>query len=103
MVEHSFPIHILFIIPIPIPIPVLSLIPSQLHPLVARQCIKNKVSMVTTSYVSPEMASLHDSAVEAGVCLINECGLDPGIDHLLAMQCIDETHQANGKVRELRG
>lgn len=35
-------------------------------------------------------------AVEAGITVINEVGLDPGIDHLLAMECIDEVHQAGG-------
>ena len=55
--------------------------------------------MVTSSYVSPEMSSLHQSATNEGVCLINECGLDPGIDHMLSMRCIDETREANGKVR----
>ncbi len=54
--------------------------------------------MVTSSYVSPEMASLDQSAIDAGICILNECGLDPGIDHMLSMRCIDETHQANGKV-----
>ena len=75
-----------------------SLVPYQLHPIIAEKCVQNQVDMITTSYVTPQLASLHDSAVEAGVCLMNECGLDPGIDHMLAMQCIDETHKANGKV-----
>ena len=56
--------------------------------------------MVTCSYVSQEMADLNQSAINAGICILNECGLDPGIDHMLSMRCIDETHQANGKVEK---
>jgi alpha-aminoadipic semialdehyde synthase len=54
--------------------------------------------MVTASYCSPEMLKLHDSAVAAGVTIVNEVGLDPGIDHLLAMECFDEIHSHGGKV-----
>ena len=57
--------------------------------------------MVTSSYVSPELSSLHQSAKEAGIVIMNECGLDPGIDHMLAMDCIHEVHQENGKVRKI--
>ncbi|KAJ3597136.1 hypothetical protein NHX12_003536 [Muraenolepis orangiensis] len=60
------------------------------HPLVARQCIKRKVNMVTASYLSPEMKSLQHSAEQAGITIVNEMGLDPGIDHMLAMECIDQ-------------
>ena len=64
----------------------------------AKQCLSYKVNLVTASYVSPEMAALHEPAREAGITLINEVGLDPGIDHMLAMACIDETHSKGGKV-----
>lgn len=57
--------------------------------------------MVTASYVNPELASLHESAVQAGIVIMNECGLDPGIDHMLAMECIDRVHRDNGKVNNL--
>ncbi|XP_019849717.1 PREDICTED: alpha-aminoadipic semialdehyde synthase, mitochondrial-like [Amphimedon queenslandica] len=77
---------------------VMSLVPTTLHTIVARQCIDAKTNLVTASYVSPELASLHDSAQEAGVVIMNECGLDPGIDHLLAMDCIDNVHKNNGKI-----
>jgi alpha-aminoadipic semialdehyde synthase len=49
-----------------------------------------KVNMVTASYVSPQMAAMHDRAVSAGITIMNEIGLDPGIDHLTAMRIIDE-------------
>ncbi|XP_063230692.1 alpha-aminoadipic semialdehyde synthase, mitochondrial [Bacillus rossius redtenbacheri] len=77
---------------------VVSLLPRSLHALVARVCIQQGVHMVTASYCTPEMQELHASAVDAGVTVVNEVGLDPGIDHLLAMECFDEVHQAGGKV-----
>ncbi|XP_077600335.1 alpha-aminoadipic semialdehyde synthase, mitochondrial-like [Stigmatopora nigra] len=69
---------------------VISLLPYGLHPQVAKHCIEKKVNMVTASYLSPAMKDLHDRAVEAGVTLVNEMGLDPGIDHMLALECIDQ-------------
>ncbi|XP_057692582.1 alpha-aminoadipic semialdehyde synthase, mitochondrial-like [Corythoichthys intestinalis] len=69
---------------------VISLLPYGLHPQVAKHCIDKKVNMVTASYLSPAMKDLHDRAVEAGVTLVNEMGLDPGIDHMLALECIDQ-------------
>ena len=46
--------------------------------------------MVTASYCTDAMRALHKEAVEAGVTVVNEVGADPGIDHLLAMECFDE-------------
>uniref|UniRef100_A0A8C5HAP5 Alpha-aminoadipic semialdehyde synthase, mitochondrial n=1 Tax=Gouania willdenowi TaxID=441366 RepID=A0A8C5HAP5_GOUWI len=69
---------------------VISMLPYSFHPLVAKHCIKQKVNMVTASYLSPAMKELQSSAEEAGVTIVNEMGLDPGIDHMLAMECIDQ-------------
>ncbi|BES97472.1 alpha-aminoadipic semialdehyde synthase [Nesidiocoris tenuis] len=77
---------------------VVSLLPYHLHGAVAEACIERRTNMVTASYLTPDMAALHDKAVEAGITVVNEVGLDPGIDHLLAMECIDEVHMAGGKV-----
>lgn len=77
---------------------VVSLLPYQLHHTVAETCIQNSTNMVTASYLTPDMANLNQRALEAGITVVNEIGLDPGIDHLLAMECIDEVHQAGGKV-----
>jgi saccharopine dehydrogenase-like NADP-dependent oxidoreductase len=49
--------------------------------------------MVTASYVSPEMKELHEQAKAKGVVLLNEMGLDPGMDHMSAMQVIDEVRK----------
>ncbi|XP_033972953.1 alpha-aminoadipic semialdehyde synthase, mitochondrial [Trematomus bernacchii] len=69
---------------------VISLLPYSLHPLIAKHCIRRKVNMVTASYLSPAMKELQSSAEEAGITIVNEMGLDPGIDHMLAMECIDK-------------
>lgn len=67
----------------------ISLMPPALHVVIARVCIEYKKPLVTASYVSPEMQQLHEAAANAGVLLLNEMGVDPGIDHLSAMQIID--------------
>ncbi|CAI5665917.1 unnamed protein product [Oreochromis niloticus] len=69
---------------------VISLLPYSFHPLIAKHCIKRKVNMVTASYLSPAMKELQSSAEEAGITIVNEMGLDPGIDHMLAMECINK-------------
>jgi saccharopine dehydrogenase-like NADP-dependent oxidoreductase len=78
---------------------VVSLVPWKLHPDVARACINRKVNMVTTSYVSPAMEEMHDDAVAAGVTILNEIGLDPGIDHLGAMRVIDDVKDRGGRIK----
>jgi len=77
---------------------VVSLLPWQLHPSIAARCIANKTNMVTASYLSPGLKEQHNDAVAAGVTVVNECGVDPGIDHFLAMECFDDAHQGGGKV-----
>jgi alpha-aminoadipic semialdehyde synthase len=74
------------------------MVPATFHPRVAEACVANKTHMVTASYTSPEMQRLGDSAKAAGVILLNEIGLDPGIDHLSAMKIIDEVRRKKGKV-----
>lgn len=77
---------------------VISLLPWTLHPEVAKRCIANKTDMVTASYCTPQMQALHKEAESAGITVVNEVGLDPGIDHLLAMECFDDVHTGGGKV-----
>ncbi|POY73892.1 putative Saccharopine dehydrogenase (NADP(+), L-glutamate-forming) [Rhodotorula taiwanensis] len=79
---------------------VISLIPYTQHANVIKSAIKFKKNVVTTSYVSPAMKALEKEAVEAGITVLNEIGLDPGIDHLYAVKTIDEVHQAGGKIKE---
>ncbi|KAM0745747.1 hypothetical protein T439DRAFT_318945 [Meredithblackwellia eburnea MCA 4105] len=72
---------------------VLSLLPAPLHTRVAELCIAHGTDLVTASYVSPEMKALSNKAKEAGVVLLNELGLDPGIDHCSAMRMIEEAKE----------
>ncbi|ORY09875.1 Saccharopine dehydrogenase [Clohesyomyces aquaticus] len=77
---------------------VISLIPYTHHTTVIKSAIRKKKNVVTTSYVSPAMMELDAAAKEAGITVMNEIGLDPGIDHLSAVLTIDEVHKAGGKV-----
>jgi saccharopine dehydrogenase (NADP+, L-glutamate forming) len=77
-----------------------SLLPYKFHTEVARICISRHRSLVTTSYVQPEMLKIAADAENAGVLILNETGLDPGIDHMSAMRIIDHIHGRGGKVEE---
>ena len=77
-----------------------SLLPYSFHLMVARECIAYKKNMVTTSYVKPEMKALDNQARDAGIIILNEIGLDPGIDHMSAMRIIDRIHANEGAVLE---
>lgn len=81
---------------------VISLLPPALHLFAAKDCLRFKKHLVTASYVSPEMKALHPDAVKNGLIFLNECGLDPGIDHMSAMKIIDSIHEEGGKVMEFR-
>ncbi|KAF9369461.1 hypothetical protein CPC16_004497, partial [Podila verticillata] len=77
---------------------VVSFVPAPFHPLIAEHCIQEKKNMVTASYISPAMKALDERAQRAGITIMNEIGLDPGIDHLSAMKMIDEVKAEGGKV-----
>lgn len=77
---------------------VISLIPYTFHATVIKSAIRNKKDVVTTSYVSPAMLELDEEAKKAGITVMNEIGLDPGIDHLYAVKTIEEVHKAGGKI-----
>lgn len=77
---------------------VISMLPAHLHIEVAKDCLTYGKHMVTASYISKEMKSLHEQVVKKGLVFMNEIGLDPGIDHMSAMQVIDRIHENNGKM-----
>lgn len=77
---------------------VISLIPYTYHAQVIKAAIRTKKNVVTTSYVSPAMKELEEDAKKAGITVMNEIGLDPGIDHLYAVKTISEVHEAGGKI-----
>jgi saccharopine dehydrogenase (NADP+, L-glutamate forming) len=69
---------------------VVSMLPGDWHVPIAKLCLKCQSHFVSSSYISPEMRELHNLAIEAGLCLVNEVGLDPGIDHLMAHTLIED-------------
>jgi saccharopine dehydrogenase-like NADP-dependent oxidoreductase len=77
---------------------VVSLLPYKYHTDVAKVCLAHGKSLVTTSYVQPSMLELDEEARKKGILLLNEIGLDPGIDHMSAMKIIDHIHSQGGSV-----
>eukprot|EP01137_Pigoraptor_chileana_P031773 Opistho-2@20135 len=75
-----------------------SLIPYTLHPLIIKSAVKHKKHFVSTSYISPAMAEFDQAAKDANVTILNELGVDPGIDHLYAVKTIADVHAEGGKV-----
>ena len=81
---------------------VVSLLPYMYHVKVAEMCIKHGKHMVTTSYVSDAMTALEKRAKDAGILILNECGLDPGIDHMSAMRIIHDVETNGGRIISFR-
>ncbi len=81
---------------------VISMLPASLHITVAKDCISLVKNLVTASYVSSEIADLDEHAKKAGVLLLNEIGLDPGIDHMSAMRVIDEIKDNGGELTSFK-
>jgi len=77
---------------------VISLVPANLHPRVAALCLKFGKHLFTASYVSDEMQSYHEEAQSKNLLFMNECGLDPGIDHMSAMEIIDKINSKGGEI-----
>ena len=79
---------------------VISMLPAHMHMSVANDCFSFKKHMVTASYISKEMQSLDEAAKENGVIIINEIGVDPGIDHLSAKKVIDQIVTEGGELTD---
>jgi len=77
---------------------VVSMLPSRYHIEVARDCLEFGKNMVTASYISDEMLSLDTKVKSKELVFMNEIGLDPGIDHMSAMQVIDRIREKGGKM-----
>lgn len=76
----------------------ISMVPSPWHPAVARLAIDLKINMLTASYLGPAMRDLGPAAEKAGVLILNELGLDPGIDHMEALRIIRDEKAGGGRV-----
>ena len=80
----------------------ISLLPYTYHVQVAELCIETGTDMVTTSYVSPAMRALDGRARAANIIILNEIGVDPGIDHMSAMKIIHHVQQNGGEITSFR-
>ncbi|MCF7793048.1 MAG: saccharopine dehydrogenase NADP-binding domain-containing protein [Candidatus Cloacimonetes bacterium] len=75
-----------------------SLLPAAMHPKIAKKCIKLKKHMVTASYISEAMRKLDEAAKSSGITILNEIGVDPGIDHMSAMKIFHEVQEKGGNI-----
>ena len=81
---------------------VISMLPPDLHFLAARDCVSFEKNMVNASYVSDKIRALDNDAKDSGIILLNEMGLDPGIDHLSAMKIINEIKEKGGIINSFK-
>ena len=81
---------------------VISMLPARFHLDVAKDCIDLKTNLITPSYISPEMKALDQAAKDAGITIMNEIGVDPGLDHMSAMKIIDKIKSKGGKVTSFK-
>jgi len=81
---------------------VISMLPARFHPEVAKDCVDYKKNLITPSYISPEMRSLDEKARQAHITIMNEIGVDPGIDHMSAMKIIHQIKDSGGKMTAFR-
>lgn len=77
---------------------VISMLPASFHIHVAKICASEGISMLTASYVSPEIKALSPQFEEKGALLVMEMGLDPGIDHMSAMKVLDRIKEAGNEL-----
>ena len=77
---------------------VISMLPARFHIKVAKDCLEHGKHLVTASYISKELLALDKSVKDKGLVFMNEIGLDPGVDHMSAMQVIDRVRDKGGKI-----
>lgn len=77
---------------------VISMLPARFHPLVIEDCIRLKKHLVTASYITPDMEKYNQQAKKAGVVIMMEMGVDPGIDHMSAKKMIDHIRSKDGEI-----
>lgn len=81
---------------------VISMLPARFHVDVAKDCIALQTNVITPSYVSTEMNALHQQAIDAGVLIMNEIGVDPGIDHMSACKIMDEIREKGAEITSFK-
>ena len=81
---------------------VVSLMPPNLHIHLAKDCLKHKKNLITSSYISDEMKAMDKAVKEAGLMFMCEMGLDPGIDHMTANKIIHGIHRVSGIITSFK-
>jgi len=81
---------------------VISMLPARFHAEVAEDCVELKKDLITPSYVSKEIEKMHEKAIAAGICIMNEIGVDPGIDHMSACKILDELRAKNATITSFK-
>lgn len=81
---------------------VISMLPARFHVEVALDCIALNTNLITPSYISHEMKNLDAAAKNAGIIIMNEIGVDPGIDHMSAMKIIHEIKEKGGDLHSFK-
>ncbi len=81
---------------------VISMLPARFHAEIALDCIKYKKNLITPSYISDEIKAMDGDAKAAGIIIMNEIGVDPGIDHMSAMAIIDKVKAEGGKMHSFK-
>ena len=77
---------------------VVSMLPARFHVEIVKDCIALKINTITPSYISDEMRALDEAAKAANIIVMNEMGVDPGIDHMSAKKIIDGIEEKGGKI-----
>src|SRR6266496_5766089 len=81
---------------------VISLLPPALHYIVAQDCVEMNKNLLTASYVDDQIKNLGSKIESQGLLFLCEMGLDPGIDHMIAMKIIDQIHSKTGHIISFR-
>ncbi len=81
---------------------VVSLLPASMHHIPAETCLKFNKHLITASYVSDQLKAFETEATQKGLLFMGEMGLDPGIDHMVIMNLIDEIEAKGGAITSLR-
>lgn len=79
---------------------VISMLPPSCHLTVASACLRSGKHFLNASYLTPELKQLNEAVQEKGVVFLCEMGLDPGIDHMSAMEAIEQIHQKGGRIEK---
>ena len=81
---------------------VISMMPPDLHFLIAKDCVEYGKHLLTASYLDDKIKSLQPEIQNKKLLFLCEMGLDPGIDHMSAMKIIDEISTAGGRISSFK-